>query len=368
MEYLIQFQLNVFALIILAILFVTLIVKSSVNHIAKRLFKATIFFSAAAIIIEPMTWVFDGTHFLGSHFLEYFTNMLLIIIAPIICGFMLSYVDYFIFKDCKRLYKRYFYLIPTLFTVVMLIINIFFPIYFSVDKVTNIYQAESLLWVQYVMVGLYYLYMLAFTIIHRKKTQKSALVIFIIFFSLPILGMILQLSLENLFFSWTSITLSLLVVYIFLESVNSEKDYLTKLYNRQTYEKYISNLIDAQKQFSILFIDLDDFKGINDKFGHLKGDEVLIEFSRILEKTFKANIMISRLAGDEFIIVIENEIDVEASIKHTYTILENTDDAVLNSLKFSYGYQQHSEGMTVDQIYVNVDKKMYINKVKNKSK
>ncbi len=366
MEYLIQFQLNIFAALILVILYVTLNVKSRVNHIAKQLFKATIIFSAAAIIIEPFSWIFDGTHFFGSYFLEYFTNVLLILIAPIICGLMISYVDYFIFKNRKRLFKRQFYLLPTLLTLVMVIINIFYPIYFSVDKVTNIYNTESFLWIQNLILGLCYLYMFAFVITHRKKTFKYAVIIFIVFFSLPFIGMILQLFTLKLFFSWTSIALSLLVIYIFLESITGEKDYLTKLYSRRSYEKYVSNLIEIEKPFSILFIDLDDFKAINDKFGHFKGDQVLVEFSLKLEKAFQTSSLISRLAGDEFMIVFESELDIEASISNTYIILKNSSDSVVKKLRFSYGYEQHSEGMTIDQIYINVDKKMYKNKVKNK--
>jgi diguanylate cyclase (GGDEF)-like protein len=368
MEYLVQFQLNLYALIILIILFITIVYRSRINSLGKQLFKTAIFFIGLAIILEPLTWIFDGRIFTGAYFLEYLTNFLLLLLAPIISGLMLAYVDYYIFRDRKRLYRRLFYIWPTIITVVLLIVNIFYPIYFSIGKTTNIYKAEDFLWVQYLMVSLYYVYMIVFTLINRKKAFSYAIVIFFVFFSLPFIGILLQSLLPEFFFSWTSIVLSLLVIYIFLESADGEKDYLTKLYSRQSYEKYIRHLIDTEKPFSILFIDLDKLKIINDKLGHFKGDTVLIEFGRTLVKVFNPNYMVSRLAGDEFTVVIENVLDIEESIEKVYKNLANYGDKAVSTLRFSYGHQHYEKNMTIDELYVKADKKMYLYKEKNRLK
>ena len=368
MDFLVQFQMNIYALIILVILHVAIIVRSRVNDIGKKLMENAILFVGLAIIVEPLTWIFDCTLFFGAHFLEYSTNFLLILFAPIICGFMVSYVDYYIFKDSKRLNRRLYYLWPTALTFILLIINIFYPIYFSVDKVTNLYKPENLLWIQYLMVVLYYLYMIVFTLKNRKKTFRYAIVIFFVFFSLPLIGMTLQIFIPMFFFSWTSIVLSIVVIYIFLESTSGERDYLTKLYSRQSYEKYVLHLIDIEKPFSILFIDLDNFKGINDELGHFKGDQVLVEFGRTLIKAFRPNPMVSRLAGDEFTVVVENELDLDSSIRAVYKILESNNDEAIKTLQFSYGFQAYEKKMTVDQLYVSADKKMYIKKEEHRIK
>jgi len=368
MEYLVQFQLNIYALIILAILYVAIIVRFQVNHIEKKLIEGVILFLGLAIIVEPLTWIFDGTSFFGAYFLEYSTNFILLLFAPIIAGLMLSYVDYYIFKDSKRLSKRYYYLWPALLLFILLVINIFYPIFFSIDKATNVYKVENLIWIQYLMIVLYYLYMIVFSLINRKKTFRHAIVIFFVFFSLPLFGMVIQLAFSDFFFSWTSIVLGVLVIYIFLESTSGERDYLTKLYSRQSYEKYVLHLIDREKPFSILFIDLDNLKGINDKLGHFRGDQVLVEFGRTLIKTFKPNPMVSRLAGDEFTVVVENETDLDSAITEVYKILESYNDEAIKTLQFSYGYQAYEEKMTVDELYVKADKKMYIKKEEHRTK
>lgn len=362
MEYLIKFQLNIYAVLVLVILLIAILKKSRIVNLGRQLFLTTIFLCIAVIIIEPLTWIFDGMHFYGAYFLEYLTNVLLILIAPILCGLMVSYVDYYIFKDRDRLKKRFFYLTPTIFTVIMLIINIFHPIYFYVDREFVGYHVEDFLWIQYVMIIGYYLFMILFTLKHRKKTYNYVVWIFLVFFSLPIIGMLLQLIFVNLFFSWTAIGLSLLVIYFFLESTTGEKDYLTKLYSRRSYEKYVNHLIDGHRDFSILFLDLDDFKLVNDTKGHFAGDQVLISFARLLEKVFYPNTMVSRLAGDEFIVVLEHPMDIETSVNHIYHLIENHNNQLLKSLKFSFGHQDYQESMSIDELYVSVDRLMYQHK------
>lgn len=87
-------------------------------------------------------------------------------------------------------------------------------------------------------------------------------------------------------------------------------DPLTELPNRRMYEEKVSSVLENSKQtennFSILFIDLDRFKNINDTYGHNIGDELLIEVSKRLRKCVKETDVIARLGGDEFTILLEN--------------------------------------------------------------
>ena len=246
MDFLIKFQLNIFAFFILISIYIIICLKSKIINFSCSLLKYTIFFTALALIVEPLTWIFDGTSFFGSYFLEYSTNFILILIAPSICGLMLSYVDYHLFTDRNRIFKKLFYMHFFILTLVILIINIFYPIYFEVNIITNTYSPGNFLWIHTVIITLFYIYMLILTFINRKKTTRYALIIFGVFFSLPIIGMIVQLYEINLFFSWSSIALSILVVYIFIESSNGETDYLTKIFTRLSYEKHINYLIERK--------------------------------------------------------------------------------------------------------------------------
>ncbi|XFO67319.1 hypothetical protein SPSIL_035140 [Sporomusa silvacetica DSM 10669] len=87
----------------------------------------------------------------------------------------------------------------------------------------------------------------------------------------------------------------------------SEKDSLTGLYNRRYVDKVISSLLIQMNRknakLSICILDCDNFKYINDKYGHDKGDFVLQEFSRVLVATNKKSNIVARWGGDEFLII-----------------------------------------------------------------
>lgn len=88
----------------------------------------------------------------------------------------------------------------------------------------------------------------------------------------------------------------------------SVHDTLTELLNRRGFENYMKELIEKEKHnryYSLLFyLDLNQFKGINDSLGHKVGDEVLLSVSHRIQYTMQDECSISRLGGDEFIIVI----------------------------------------------------------------
>lgn len=365
MDFVIQFQLSIFSVFVLGIIFVTLQIRSGIMSFSKTLLKIVIILNMIGIIMEPLTWIFDGATFDGAFLLEYSSNFILILLAPTIGGFMLSYVDYYIFKDRKRIFRRLAYFHPALITLILLIINMFYPLYFSVNPVDNGYSSGTYVWLQNVVLGIMYLYMFYFLIRSSKRTFRYIVNIFIFFLLLPIIGVIAQTFYSRLYFAWSVMALSMMVIYIYLETTTGEKDYLTKLYSRKSYEQYIHQMIEIKKPFEVLLIDLDNFKAINDQFGHLRGDQILVEFSNVLIKVLFPNKIICRLAGDEFMVVIENEIDIQNVVVQIYEELGTAAAADIRDLRFSFGCQRFHVGMTVDELYTKVDNKMYENKKRN---
>lgn len=103
-------------------------------------------------------------------------------------------------------------------------------------------------------------------------------------------------------------------------------DGLTGLPNRDFLdEKYLpggSNLPNDDKSFTILLIDLDDFKDINDSKGHSFGDALLVSVSDVFKKSVRANDIVCRLGGDEFIIILDGCLN-EKSVKTVALSIEN---------------------------------------------
>ncbi len=105
---------------------------------------------------------------------------------------------------------------------------------------------------------------------------------------------------------------------------NKERDLLTRLPNRQSFDlrlfqvcEYFQthDLSDAiqDKGSWIAMLDIDHFKRVNDNFGHLYGDEVLLHFSQIMEKSFRYNDFLFRFGGEEFVVVL-NLVNKEAAM------------------------------------------------------
>jgi len=152
------------------------------------------------------------------------------------------------------------------------------------------------------------------------------------------------------------------------------KDHLTKLYNRMYLEDYLRHLIKMSKRdkavFQILFIDLDNFKPINDIYGHEKGDQILKEVADFLRLKFRDYDIIARLGGDEFCVVLEEEVDQDR-IEKIREEFEKTFSQY--NLSFSYGianskeldYSKEEDYIIKDMLKF-ADERMYKQKMQRK--
>lgn len=109
----------------------------------------------------------------------------------------------------------------------------------------------------------------------------------------------------------------------------SNIDALTKILNRRSLNNYLNDICnDKEKEyeFHLLMLDIDDFKQINDNFGHIAGDKVLIYISNIIKKTLRGEDKIFRYGGEEFIIILNGVDDIKC-----FTITNRILELVRNS-------------------------------------
>ncbi|KPN88777.1 GGDEF domain-containing protein [Lysinibacillus sp. ZYM-1] len=114
---------------------------------------------------------------------------------------------------------------------------------------------------------------------------------------------------------WILLAIALVTAFVMLLVINkilsktihlATFDPLTGVYNRATYIRKVDSLIKKRKvnRPALLLIDLDNFKQVNDQFGHAEGDHILIGTARILKKVVKKDGFVVRFGGDEFAIVL----------------------------------------------------------------
>ncbi len=140
-----------------------------------------------------------------------------------------------------------------------------------------------------------------------------------------------------------------------LYNENSEVDVLTSLYNIKTFELKVNEKIKQapNKIGGMLFIDIDNIKFINDKFGHDVGNEFIVEMSRMLTYFDKYDGISCRVSGDEFIVYVhgfENEKELFKVFEGLYEFGKDfcvkTSDEIINKIRFSSGVAYYPKDAT----------------------
>ena len=143
-------------------------------------------------------------------------------------------------------------------------------------------------------------------------------------------------------------------------------DPLTGAYNRRYLNEFANDYLKIVKRekidFSLLIVDLDDFKNINDTYGHEIGDLVLIQFVKIARETIRENDLIIRFGGDEFILLLPNTNIKNAKIIATKIINRISEYNMSTEVNFliSIGIADYQEkDFTIDDIISRADKSLY---------
>ncbi len=142
-------------------------------------------------------------------------------------------------------------------------------------------------------------------------------------------------------------------------------DKLTSIYNRRYIDNFLLEKIEgfnekAQNKLSIIFIDIDDFKKINDIYGHVKGDKVLIEFSEIVKHNIRTEDIFGRWGGEEFIIISESSLETTAEIANKLkNVIEGHTFCKDLNLTSSFGITTCKYNDTLSNIIQKADYALY---------
>jgi diguanylate cyclase (GGDEF)-like protein len=148
----------------------------------------------------------------------------------------------------------------------------------------------------------------------------------------------------------------------------SETDHLTGLYNRgatmSRFARLIERAITTGEIFSAILIDLDEFKAINDRFGHDGGDQVLVHFAACATESLRERDILGRVGGEEFLIIMPGATSTQAC-----TVIERLQarlrdqrlalEGVAMRYTFSAGIAEWRRPKTLDTLYREADQALY---------
>ncbi len=141
----------------------------------------------------------------------------------------------------------------------------------------------------------------------------------------------------------------------------SNHDELTGIYNRHYFDTIIAEAVQNNKSMSLLMLDLDFFKRVNDTYGHQTGDEILIKFTKVVSHHIRANDLFARWGGEEFVILIFNQSDTNVR-KIAETLRQNIEETDFNlddNLTCSIGVSRYKDNEKFRTFLKRVDKALY---------
>ncbi len=151
-------------------------------------------------------------------------------------------------------------------------------------------------------------------------------------------------------------------------------DKLTGVNNRKLLDRLQGDFSLNNMDYTVVYIDLNDFKPINDTYGHDVGDEVLITFCKKLQAIIRDTDFIIRMGGDEFLVILPKTVNEES----IFTFCKRLDDIQIApvvignvniKIKFSYGYAiSNVDGKVLSEVIESADTKMYKAKRESKKK
>lgn len=334
------------------------------NQFDEKAYNFMLVITFIATINETLSFIIDARPGFIFQILQYISNTIASASSGIIGYSWCLFVEYHIHRNFKRIKKKSKILaIPLIIAMILLIINLCgTSIIFDISK-QNKYTRGPVNFLLYIIVFIYYIESI-YTV--QKAKNDSILVEFfpIYYFIIPcMIGTMIQGFFFGISTIWLCVAIAFIIVYIEIQISISFIDDLSGLYNRKFMNHYLNKLQnDKIKHVYGFLLDINEFKSINDTYGHITGDHALIQFGRILQHSIDKDSVAIRMGGDEFVVFANLQSDDDAlALKKRieYNIRQfniKTDEPF--PLYFSIGIAKYN-GNSIDSFLSAMDDSMY---------
>jgi len=362
--------INVFSIILLFIIYLHSIQTAERKSLQFRLFFYMLFFTALMLVID----VFSRCDGLSQDYYPLFNrvgNFLIFAGSPIIPFGWLLYAYLQVFKDEKKVKKFYLPLFLVFLAHLAMVIASQYTGWFYYIDAANVYHRGPLYFLSVGVTLVTVVAVLIFIALNRKIIAKKYFFSLMFFPFPPVFCIIFQIVFEGYSLILNGIVLSLFIVFLDIQNRSMKTDYLTGVYNRQALDNYLKVKISSSGSsggFSAIWLDLDQFKIINDTFGHDIGDRALVKFAALLKGCINASDFISRYGGDEFCIVLntQDQKALEATVGCINAVVKefNESNSAEYKIEFSMGYDIYDRNLypSPEKFLKHLDDLMYVKK------
>jgi diguanylate cyclase (GGDEF)-like protein len=273
-------------------------------------------------------------------------------IIPVVITFIIN----------KTLYRKHkILLIPTLINIAAALLSPLLKIIFYVDVNNRYFRGDY----YFIFIAVYFInfVLLVISTLDIGKKYNYPIARKMVALSLfTIAGTSIQLVYPFIYSTWHCVTLALFLYFLLMSEFDSSFDTLTGLYNRAAFDNATKQFI-RPKKFSVIVLDINDFKSINDTYGHDYGDKIIKTVAEIIKKSFNRRYTCYRLGGDEFSI-ISNETDqkrIEFQLrKMTNSLAKMREEYnMLPTVSYGYSIYREREKLDFNKVLKEADDQMY---------
>lgn len=366
--------INVYSILLLIILVCYVWRCVPIESIQNKLYMGMLNVTIVMLVVDIFSR-FDGN--LGTFYpvINHIANFSVFLLSPILPSLWLLYVYYQLFQDERKLRNLMRLVVGlNIINVAFLTASQFNGWYYYIDS-SNVYH-RGMLFILCETITLV-LIMTAFilTVLQGKRIEKKAYLALLFFPIPPLLAIGIQTFIYGISIMLNSVVLSLLILFLNVQNHNIHIDYLTGVYNRKKLQSYLQEKINRSTidhTFSAILIDLDDFKYINDTFGHSTGDLVLETSAKLIKESLRSNDFIARFGGDEFCVVLDisDTTGLELFVTQLKTRVKAYNDSSHKpykvELSMGYAIYDYKTHISVEDFQKKIDLLMYENKKRNK--
>jgi len=196
-------------------------------------------------------------------------------------------------------------IIPIIINALLQIFSLFTGVIFSVNS-ENDYNHGSLYFLYIILLSINMLFAIVHCYKFGQRYQYNNFIFMLMIVILVICVVILQFTVLNLQVDWIGASIGAIMMYVYYDQLVQQVDDMTKMLNRRSYNCRIETF---DKNAAILIFDVNNFKYVNDTYGHNFGDQCLIKISEEIRKIFEKYGECYRIGGDEFCVIMTQNID-----------------------------------------------------------
>ena len=367
-----------FAVIVMVILILTCFMSFD-NTQDVRLMRRTFLSLLLVLLTDLFQWALDGREGSSITTLLYIDNTLYYVFQMVSVVVWNDYVHYRVLRKVKsKTVMIASSIVPLALVMVLILTNPLTHFIFSINKGNHYERGPLSNPLAFVVMG--YLLYTSLWIMYMRRKEKLASIrreynILAGFVVAPFVGAVIQLNAFGISLIWPLASISMLILYINRSQDEISIDALTGLNNRGSLDKYLLERInpESDERLTLILMDLDKFKTINDELGHDMGDVALREVSEIIRQSFSVgHNFLARYGGDEFVVCIPQIDDprmVDSYMKDLKSNVENFNKTESFPIKISIScgmaFYPREDIHIPEDLLKAADNQMYLEKEKH---